>query len=147
MKAKLLQPGPGHAGKTFALIFETGDEVMAGLQSFADSEKLAASHFTAVGALRDVTLAWFDWDKKNYKKIPLHEQVEVLALVGDVTVEKGRRKVHAHLVVGTSDGNARGGHLLEGHVRPTLEVFLEETESELRRSFDAEAQISLIRAT
>ena len=35
-------------------------------------------------------------------------------------------KVHAHAVVGLPDGSTRGGHVLEAHVWPTLEIFLVE---------------------
>ena len=38
-----------------------------------------------------------------------------------------------------------GGHLLEGHVRPTLEVILTESPKHLERHFDEKAGIPLIR--
>lgn len=143
MHAKLLNDRPE---KTFALIFDTGDEVMAGLRTFAREHKLAASHFTAIGAFRDVTLGYFDWQKKDYQRIPVNEQVEVLSLVGDVARdEKGEPQVHAHVVVGKSDGTAHGGHLLEAHVRPTLEVVLTESPSHLQRRHDAASGLALIR--
>ena len=145
MKSKLLRQTAD--SRSFAIIFDQDDEALTGLHEFAEREKLAASSFTAVGAFKDVTLGWFDWDQKDYKKIPIHEQVEVLALVGDVSMDKGKRKVHAHVVVGTSTGEARGGHLLDAHVRPTLEVFLTESNAELRRAYDPHAQIALIQTT
>jgi predicted DNA-binding protein with PD1-like motif len=133
-------------GKTFALIFDTGDEVASGLSEFAKKNGVGAAHFTAVGAFRDVTLGYFDWDVKDYKKIPLREQVEVLSLVGDVSLdEKGGPKVHAHVVVGRSNGTAHGGHLLEAHVRPTLEVILVESPKHLQRKYDPESHLGLIR--
>src|SRR4051812_25803576 len=113
MRAKLLNEQPE---KTYALIFETGDEVMKALQAFAREHRLAGSHFTAIGAFREVTLGYFDWEKKDYKRIPVHEQVEVLSLVGDVAEGDGGPKLHAHVVVGKSDGTAHGGHLLEAVV-------------------------------
>ena len=45
----------------FVLIFNTGDEAMAGLVEFAKAQQLGASHFTAIGAFREVTLG-FDWE-------------------------------------------------------------------------------------
>ncbi len=133
-------------GKTFALIFETGDEVSSGLLEFAKKNNLGAAHFTAIGAFRDVTLGYFDWDAKDYKHNPLREQVEVLSLIGDVSWdEKTGPKVHAHVVVGRSDGTAYGGHLLEAHVRPTLEVILVESPAHLKRKYDPESHLGLIR--
>jgi predicted DNA-binding protein with PD1-like motif len=93
-----------------------------------------------------VTLGYFDWRRKDYQKIPLREQVEVLSLLGDVALdEKGGPKIHAHVVVGRSDGNAHGGHLLEAHVRPTLEVILVESPRHLQRRHDPESGLGLIR--
>jgi predicted DNA-binding protein with PD1-like motif len=143
MQSQVLRDVAG--GKVYAVVFELGDEVLAGLQKFAEENKLQASSFSAVGAFSDVTLGWFDWEKKDYKRIAVKEQVEVLSLLGDVTLDKEKRKVHAHVVVGLSDGAAKGGHLLEGHVRPTLEVFVQETGGVLRRAYDPVAKIDLIR--
>lgn len=142
MKSKLLLDKEGE--KTYALIFDKGDEVSSGLLHFAKENSLAAAHFTAVGAFSDVMLGYFDWDIKDYKKIPLGEQVEVLVMAGDITRDDGEPKVHAHVVVGKSDGTAHGGHLLEAHVRPTLEVIVEETPEHLRREVDKETDLALI---
>ena len=77
-------------------------------------------------------LGYFDWEKKEYKKIPLHDQVEVLSLIGDIAEGEDGPKLHAHVVVGQSDATVRGGHLIAVHVRPTLEVMLVESPAHLR---------------
>jgi predicted DNA-binding protein with PD1-like motif len=74
----------------------------------------------------------------------LEEQVEVLALTGNVALAKGQPKVHAHVVVGMRDGTAHGGHLIEATVRPTLEVVLVESAPHLRRSMDEATGLALI---
>src|SRR5690242_8218129 len=133
MKSKIINQ---NGQKTYALIFETGDEVMEGIRDFAAQNELHASQFTAIGAFRNVVLGYFDFSISNYKKIPLDEQVEVLALTGDVTCDGGKHKIHAHVVVGREDGTTRGGHLLKAHVRPTLEVILTESPAYLERKKD-----------
>jgi uncharacterized protein len=143
VKAKLLHEQQGE--KTFVLIFDTGDEVVAGLLDFAKQQHLDSSHFTALGAFSDVVVGYFDWEKKEYTRIPLPEQVEVLVLVGDIALDQGAPKVHAHVVVGKADGTAHGGHLLEAHVRPTLEVVLVELPQHLQRQSDPESGLALIR--
>ena len=142
MRSKLLN---ARGERTFALIFDTGDEAMSGLSRFAAEQNLSASRFTAIGAFRRVVLGYFDWEKKDYERIPVEDQVEVLALIGDVAFDKGKPKVHAHVVVGLRDGTARGGHLLEGEVRPTLEVILTESPGYLVREFDSTSGLALIR--
>lgn len=131
--------------KTYALIFEKGDEAMAGLTQFAKETGLSGAHFTAIGAFSDATLGYFDRDRRDYKKIPIREQVEVLSLIGDVALKDGEPQVHAHVVVGQSDGGTRGGHLLKATVWPTLEVIVTESPRHLRKAHDPETGLALIR--
>src|SRR5512142_3193604 len=141
MKSQMIGQG---RPETFVLICEKGDEVNREMAAFAESHRLAASHFTAIGAFRNVTLGFFDRDKKRYEKISIQEQVEVLSLVGDIALKDGKPQIHAHVVIGKSDGSAHGGHLLEAHVWPTLEIVLEESPEHLRRKLDPETGLALI---
>lgn len=141
MKAALLND---QGEKTYAVIFDKGEEVMAGLQDFAGKNNLGGSHLTAIGGFSDMTLGYFDREKKEYKKIPLDMQVEVLSLVGDITSEEGKPRVHTHVVVGLSDGTTRGGHVLHAHVWPTLEVIVVESPRHLQRKTDPETGLALI---
>jgi predicted DNA-binding protein with PD1-like motif len=144
MRAKLLHDDAGE--RTFAVIFDTGEDPVAGLTRFAEEHNITAASFTAIGAFSEAMLGYFDWEKKDYEKIPLREQVEVLALVGDIAVEKDDcKKLHAHVVLGRRDGTACGGHLLSAKVRPTLEVIVNEAPGYLQREHDPETGLTLIR--
>ncbi len=131
--------------RRWVLVGEPGDEVVAELTTFAERERVRAAHFTALGAFRSATLAYFDWEAKAYLEIPVAEQVEVTSLVGDIGVADDGAAIHAHAVLGRRDGSALTGHLLRGTVRPTLEVFVEEGAGTLRRRPDAETGLALIR--
>lgn len=141
MKSKVLNEGPE---RSIALVLERGDEVMATLQRFATEHSLTASRVTAIGAFESAVLGYFNWDSKAYERIPVDEQVEVLSLIGDIALDGGQPKVHAHVVLGKRDGSTVGGHLLEGTVRPTLELMLEEPPAYLRRVCDPVSGIALI---
>ena len=142
MKSKLIQAGQE---KTFALVFDAGEEVVAGLLQFAKDHELSGAHLTAIGAFERATLGFFDVTKKDYKKIAIQEQVELMSLVGNIAQdEKGDPKLHAHVVVGKSDGTAHGGHLLDAYVRPTLEVVVVEASQHLRRTMRSEFGLALL---
>lgn len=143
MKAKLLDEHDGQ--RTFVLVFDLGDEVMRGLTEFARRERLRGSRLTAIGALSDAVVGFFDWEEKAYRRTAIREQLEVLSLVGDVAVKDGEPKVHAHIVLGKADATAHGGHLIEGHVRPTLEVVIVESPGHLQREMDERTGLALIR--
>ena len=131
--------------KTLVLIFETGDEVAGALQQFAKGQGLGGSSFKAIGALSYAKLGWFNWETKQYDPACiLDEQVELLSLIGDIALKDGKPQVHAHVVVGRSDGTAHGGHLLEARVRPTCELILTESPAHLQKKLDPESGIALI---
>ncbi len=78
-----------HEPRTYILIFETGDEVAAGLKRFAEENRLAASSFKAIGALSHAKVGWFNWETKQYEvAADLQEQVVVLSLIGDVALQE-----------------------------------------------------------
>lgn len=131
--------------KVWAVIFETGEDAVSGLQRFAADQQLSASSLQAIGAFQRVTLGYFNWERKDYERIEVHEQVEVLSLIGDIVLDEGKRQLHAHVVVGKRDGSAHGGHLMEGHVRPTLEVVLTEMPEYLQKQHDSDSGLALIR--
>jgi predicted DNA-binding protein with PD1-like motif len=141
MKAKLLHD---EGQKTFAVIFDRDEEVAAGLTAFARKHRLSAAHFTAIGALSRAVLGYFQRERREYKRIPIDEQVEVLVMAGDITLQDGEPKVHAHVVVGKSDGTAHGGHLMEARVWPTLEVVIVESPAHLVRRMDESLGFAVI---
>jgi predicted DNA-binding protein with PD1-like motif len=85
MEWKLLN----HDEKTYAVIFEKGDEFTKGLKEFAKMQNLAGSHFTA-------------------------------------------------------NGTTLGGHILEAHIWPTLELVVVESPKHLQRQYDEETGLALI---
>ncbi len=117
MKWKVLTSSPI---RTLVVVLDTDEEAVATLTDFARVERIAAAHFTAIGAFREVRLGYWDGERKGYRHLPMPEQVEVLSLVGNIALAPEGLRLHAHVVVGKSDGSAHGGHLLAGIVRPTL---------------------------
>ena len=141
MKHKLLSAGDK---ATYALIFESGDEIVEIMKTFANEHSLKASSFKAVGAFSEAVLGFFDYSINDYKKIPVNEQVEVLSLLGDVALYGDESQVHIHVVLGRENGAAIGGHLLQAKAHPTLEVILEESPSYLQKRMDKETGLALI---
>ena len=141
MQEKLLQDGPQ---RTYAVIFESGDEFLSGMQEFAKRHQLDASHFTGVGAFSDVTLGYFQRDRKQYKDQTFTEQFEVLSLVGDITLKGKDQQIHPHVVLGRADFTCLGGHIKEAHVWPTLEVIVTEEPGYLQRHHDPDSGLALI---
>jgi predicted DNA-binding protein with PD1-like motif len=142
MKSKVVVEGQE---RTFVLILDPAEEAFQAVSKFADREHITGASVTAIGAFQRARVGWFDFDAKRYRPIAVSEQCEVLSLMGDIAQgDDGKASVHLHAVLGLSDGSVRGGHLLEGIVRPTLEVTIVETAAQLRRKKHPELGIALI---
>ena len=133
--------------RTFVVVLETGEEVIACLQDFVDAEQVSSAQFSGIGAFSDVVLSYFDWETKEYLKNPVSEQVEVASLIGDVATSPDGR----HALACPSGRRAPRtaapwqGHLAEAHVRPTLELVVTESPAHLKKQKDPESGLALIR--
>ena len=141
MKAKVIEDADV---VTYVVVCDPGDEAVSALTQFARAERLEAAQITAVGAFEHAIVGWFDREARDYRRIPVDEQCELLSLIGDVAEGQDGPIVHVHAVLGLSDGTTRGGHLLEGRVFPTLEAIVTETPAELRRILRPDIGIALI---
>jgi predicted DNA-binding protein with PD1-like motif len=137
------QVGDGDS-RTYVLVTAPGEDALSALQDLARDEQLSAAQLTAVGAFARATVGWFDRYAKEYRKIAVNEQCEVLSLVGDIALGEDGPTVHAHAVLGLPNGQVRGGHLLAGEVWPTLEVIVRESRAELRKTDRPEIGLALI---
>ena len=142
MKVQLITERPGVA--QYAVIFSSGDEAYSGLLDFAEKYHVTSGHFTAIGALSDVVLAWFDPKKKMYCENPIHDQLEAASMIGDFALYNGKPALHTHMVVGHRDGTASAGHVIEAIVSPTLEVFVTVDPIPLQKKYDPATDLTLI---
>lgn len=132
MRSKLL--AEGDHGRIYALVLDPGEEAFSVIRAFAAREKIDGAQVTAIGAFSSAVVGFFDFERKDYRRIPVDEQCEVLSALGDIAAsEDGVPSLHLHVVLGLSDGGCKGGHLLEARVNPTLEIIVTETPKSLCR--------------
>jgi uncharacterized protein len=123
----------------------SGRRGFCGYQRLCHEQAISAASVAAIGAFESAKVGWFDLAARRYNPISVDEQCEVLSLIGDIAQgDDGKASLHLHAVLGLRDGTVRGGHFLGGKVRPTLEVTIIETASNLRRRKRADLGIALI---
>ena len=139
---KVLSEGPP---RMYVVVLGTGESVTDELAAFAAANDVRAAAVTAIGGFGTATLGFFDLAEKEYERIPVDEQAEVLSLVGDLGRDVGGEvALHGHAVLGLRDGTTRGGHLLSATVRPALEVIVTESAAELPRTYREELGMALL---
>jgi uncharacterized protein len=142
MKVRLLSENGG--AKNYAIILAKGDEVMSGLTDFARQNKVTSASFTAIGAFSHATVAWFDDGRKEFRLIPIKQQVELVSMIGDIALVNDQPAVHTHVALASSDGTVRGGHVINAFVFPTLELFMTVYPTPLHKESDKATGLKLI---
>jgi predicted DNA-binding protein with PD1-like motif len=142
VKVKLISAdGPT---RTYAIIFGPGDEILSGLQEFANKYNVQSAHFTAIGDAKSVRFGWYDKSKKMFIVTALNSHAEITSLVGDIALINGKPSVHAHIALATEDGVVHGGHLLQAFIEPTLEVMMTVEPIPLNKKPDPQFGINVI---
>jgi predicted DNA-binding protein with PD1-like motif len=141
MKWQQVEASPA---SVYVMVLAPGEDALAEITGFAREQGLGASQVTAVGAFSRAVVGWFDRAAKDYRRIGVDEQCEVLSLLGDIAVGEDGPTAHLHAVLGLSDGTTRGGHLLEGRVWPTLEVIVRDSPAALAKIHRPELGLALI---
>ncbi len=134
----------GDGERAWVLVPERGADAVSEIEAWAAERGVRAARLTAIGGFERAVLGWFDWDTKDYRRIAVAEQSEVVSLVGDIALAGDDVTLHAHVVLGRSDGSAVAGHLLEGMIRPTLEVMVVQSPAHLERRHDPETGLALL---
>lgn len=123
-------------GESYVVRLEDDEVFPNKFLDFLAARDIRRGSFTGIGAMRRICIAFFDTESKEYLDREYDEQMEVLALVGNVAMHEGELLVHTHITLGRRDYSVIGGHLREGIVRPTLEVILHAGSEPLQRAVD-----------
>ena len=133
------QSGPVHL-----LRLGTGDDLLGSLEQYVTAERIHAGWLTFLGAVKAASLRYYDQNEREYCDFHIHQRLEVLSGVGNVSLLDGEPFIHAHAVFGDDRGRAFGGHVNHGCEVWALEVKIEELVGEAPiRSLDDVTGLSL----
>lgn len=155
MRHKLLETEDGR--RKFVLVLDAGEEALTAIKTFAVQQGLTGTTLSGLGAFSHCCLGHFDPVTKQFTRNAVTIQSEVLSMIGNIAGstdapdddgdgdenEPGPH-LHVHCVVGLADATTRGGHLIEGFVRPTMELVLEESPEHLQRGLDRASGLVLL---
>ncbi|MDF9747721.1 PPC domain-containing DNA-binding protein [Natrinema salsiterrestre] len=121
---------------------ETGADWRAEIESLADAVEADAAWFTALGAVQDAELWFYDQEECEYYPIEFDEPLEVASCTGNVSRLDEERFAHTHAVLSGPDGEAVAGHLNEATVWAG-EVHMRVFEEPLERAYDETTELDL----
>ncbi len=121
---------------------ETGAEWRSEIEGLAAEVEADAAWFTALGAVSDAEVWFYDQDDYEYYPVTVDEPLEVASCVGNVSWLEGERFAHTHVVLSGPDGEAVAGHLNEATVFAG-EVHMRVFGGELERAHDETTDLDL----
>ena len=121
---------------------ETGADWREEIESLAAAVEADSAWFTALGAVQDAEVWFYDQTEKRYDPVEFDEPLEVAACVGNVSWLEGDRFAHTHAVLSRPDGTAVAGHLNAGTVFAG-EVYLRAFDTTLDREHDDVTDLDL----
>jgi predicted DNA-binding protein with PD1-like motif len=128
------------------VVLQSGEQVMQTLTGLANELDLVGSSIAGIGGFQHVKLGYFDPSTSSFHENIVDEQVEVLSFQGNIAEDsEGKPKLHVHVVLGRFDATTRGGHLVEGTVRPTMELIITESPEHMHRLHDEETGLVLLK--
>src|SRR3989338_4069321 len=131
-------------GNTFVLLLSTGERIIESVTAFCKEKNISAAQFTALGAMKEAELGFYNLETKTYKWKKANAELEIDNITGNVALFDGEPLVHAHATVSDSEMHSFGGHLKEAVVGASCEIFLQPLHGKLERKYDDTTGLKLI---
>ena len=129
---------------TIVVRLDKGDKIAESLLSVAKKEKVTLAYVSGIGAVDDFETGVFDLTTSEYKRFRYTGNHEINSIIGNLTTKNGNPYLHLHITCTGCDGKVVGGHLFEGTVSLTAEIFLQKAEGKAERKFDETLGINRI---
>ncbi len=129
----------GKVLKTVVARIDSGEDLLLSLQKIAEENNIKAGQFSVIGGLKKFAYGLFEHGE--YHKIIKEAKrccFELLPTGGNISIKEGNIFAHCHIIASDEEeGRVFGGHLIEGSiVYPVAEVFMQEVDIEIGRTFD-----------
>lgn len=106
-----------------------GEDLLAAMEKLAHDHSITLGEVSAIGAVSQARIGYYNQTERKYYYIDLARPLEILGLIGNVSLKDGKPMVHAHVTMGDKDGQAFGGHLAEGTLVFACEFTIQEYKS------------------
>lgn len=110
-------------GRSLLVRLDHGTDLVDQISKLAVDEGILVGSFSALGALIQAKIAFYDQETHEYGELLVEENSELVSCTGNVSIRDGKPFVHAHVVLADSVGKTIGGHLLNGKIF-AAELFL-----------------------
>jgi len=130
---------------SWVIVLKKNEKIIKSLKEFVKERNIKSGYFNAIGAVSSVELAHYNLEKKKYTAKPINQPLEIVSLMGNITMKGNKRIIHGHIVVGTDKMKLYGGHLKEATVAATCEIIFNEFEEIVEKKYDENSGLNLMK--
>ena len=128
----------------YLIRIDKGEKLIESIIKFCRDLRINSAWFSGIGSVSEIDLAYYRVDKKEYSRDKIEEPVEIVSLIGNVTMLDNKHVVHAHVVVSNAKMETYGGHVNEATVSGTCEIFLTDLKARIERKHREEIGLNLL---
>lgn len=127
---------------TLMLRIDRGEEILASVQKACEENNIRLGAVSAIGAVDHAVIGLYRVEEHAYHSHALDGEMELTALVGNVTTKDGSLYLHLHATLADEAGHAFGGHLNEARISGTCEMMIQRLDGEVGRTVDPETGLN-----
>ncbi len=121
---------------TYVIRMDRGEEIVSCLTDFCRKEGVKLASVEALGAADYAKIGLYDVKSRQFHGRSFEEALEITALVGSVSTNKGEPYLHLHISLAREDMSVVGGHLIECRLSATCEMFVRQIDGVVERILD-----------
>jgi predicted DNA-binding protein with PD1-like motif len=133
-----------NTSKGYIIRLELGEKFNDVFITFCKSENVSSAYFTAIGAVEQVELAFYDLPTKTYSFRHFESPMELVGMTGNISLVDGQPFIYAHGVFSDKQFVTVGGHVKDLVVGPTIEIFLAPIDEKIERKMNDEVGLKLL---
>jgi uncharacterized protein len=128
----------------YILKLEVGDKVHGAILDFCSKENIETGWITGLGAIKDISLGYYNLDTKSYSFQKYSEIFEVMGLIGNIALIDNKPFLHIHTSISDENNQTFSGHLEYATVAVTLELRITAYNESISRLFEDAVGLKLL---
>jgi predicted DNA-binding protein with PD1-like motif len=121
-----------------------GVDLLEEITDICQKNNIQLGRVEAIGAVQKARLAFYDQQTFEYQFFTIDKPLEIVKLMGNISLKDGNPFVHAHIALADKNGAVYGGHLASGTIIFACEIIIESmVGASFERKYDEETHLPL----
>jgi len=125
-------------GREIVLRLDENDEMNACVERACLEHGVRTARVSGIGAMKEARLRVLNQAGDGFEFCEIARNMEIVSITGNVTADGDGLMIHLHLSAADGSFQLVGGHVVHCIITNTAELFITETEGDLRRAEQAE---------